>query len=47
MYSEVMLRDALSGVNEGIRVGAVISLRQCALRMIKQPQPVQLKVCNL
>ena len=35
IYSEAILRDALGGVNKGIRVEA-ISLRQCALRMSDQ-----------
>ena len=36
---QAMLRDVFEW--------EAISLRQCALRMMKQPSPVQFKVCNL
>ena len=35
IYSEAMLRDALSGMNEGSRLGGHL-IRQCALSMSDQ-----------
>ena len=49
MYAEAILRslrDALRGVNEGIRVGGRL-IKATRFADDYEPSPVQFKVCNL